>query len=118
MAAPRSFRFSNPCNRRDHSRSWSSRRSPPVAGEYASGIATCIEDGLEWAEVDLRLTQDGQHVLSHDASVTDADGKVWKISEHSLAELRQVDVGSRFAKRFAGERLLSLKECFALCKGG
>lgn len=80
-------------------------------------LQRCIEDGLEWAEVDVRLSLDGQHLLSHDASVTDADGKVWKISEHTVAELRQVDVGSRFAKRFAGERLLSLADGFALCKG-
>lgn len=77
----------------------------------------CIEDGLEWAEVDLRLTQDGRHILSHDASVTDAAGKSWKIRDHSWAELRELDVGSHFAARFAGERLLSLKECFDLCKG-
>jgi glycerophosphoryl diester phosphodiesterase len=77
----------------------------------------CIEDGLEWAEVDLRLTQDGQHILSHNATVIDAAGKSWKISDHSLSALQDVDVGSRFAARFAGERLLSLAECFALCKG-
>ncbi|MCC6820297.1 MAG: glycerophosphodiester phosphodiesterase family protein [Verrucomicrobia subdivision 3 bacterium] len=79
-------------------------------------LQRCIEDGLEWAEVDVRLTQDGQHILSHDASLTDAAGKVWKINEHTLAELRQVDVGARFAARFAGEQLLSLAECFSLCK--
>ena len=76
----------------------------------------CIEDGLEWAEVDVRVTRDGQHVLSHDASVTDAAGKVWPIKLHTWAELRQVDVGSRFAARFAGEQLLSLADCLALSK--
>src|SRR5207244_2560566 len=76
----------------------------------------CIEDGPEWAEIDLRLTQDGHHVLWHDAAFTDAAGKVWKISEHSLAELHQLDVGSRFAARYAGEPMLSLQDCFALCK--
>jgi glycerophosphoryl diester phosphodiesterase len=80
-------------------------------------LQRCIEDGLEWAEVDVRRTQDGQHILSHNASVTEATGKVWELNEHTLAELRQVDVGSGFAKRFAGERLLSLAECFAQCKG-
>jgi len=79
-------------------------------------LQRCVEDGLEWAEVDVRLTQDGKHILSHDASVTDAAGKVWKINEHTLAELRPVDVGSRFAARFAGEQLLSLEQCFALCQ--
>ncbi len=76
-----------------------------------------MEDQLPWAEVDLRLTRDGQLVLSRDASVVDAAGKRWEISSHSWAELSKVDVGSRFAARFAGERLLSLEECFALCRG-
>ena len=62
-------------------------------------LQRCIEDGLEWTEVDVRLTRDGQHILSHDASVTGADGKVWAIKDHTLAELRRVDVGSRFAAR-------------------
>ena len=79
-------------------------------------LERCIEDGLEWAEVDLRLTRDGEHILWHDASFKDAAGKAWKISEHSLAELSKLDAGSTFAARFAGEPLLSLKECFALCK--
>ena len=81
-----------------------------------ASLQRCIEDKLEWAEVDLRLTQDGQHILWHDASLTDAAARTWKISEHSLAELRHLDVGSRFAARFAGEPLLSLQDCFALCK--
>src|SRR5882672_5377020 len=81
-----------------------------------SALQRCIEDQLEWAEIDLRLTQDGQHILWHDATVTDGSGKTWKISDHSLAELGQLEVGSRFAARFAGERLLSLADCFALCK--
>ena len=79
-------------------------------------LQRCIDDGLEWAEVDLRLTKDGQHVLWHNASLVDAAGRSWKISEHSLAELRRVDVGSLFAARFSGEPLLSLKDCLALCK--
>ena len=79
-------------------------------------LQRCIEDGLEWAEVDVRLTQDGQHILSHNASVTDASGKEWKLNEHTLAELRQLDVGSGFAARFSGEHLLSLEEAFSLCK--
>ena len=80
-------------------------------------LQRCVEDQLEWAEVDVRLTQDGQHILSHDATVTDAAGKVWKINEHPWADLRALDIGSRFAARFAGEHLLSLTDCFALANG-
>jgi len=81
-----------------------------------AALERCVEDGLEWGEVDLRLTRDGQHALWHDAAFTDTAGKTWKIREHTLAELRQLDVGSKFAARFAKERMLSLEDCFALCK--
>ncbi len=85
-------------------------------GNTRPALQRCIDDGLEWAEIDLRLTQDGQHVLWHDPSVTDEAGKTWTIHEHTLADLGKVDVGSLFAARFAGESLLSLRDCFALCK--
>jgi len=80
-------------------------------------LERCVEDYFEWAEVDVRLTRDGQHILSHNSSVTDASDKVWKIHEHTLAELTKVDVGARFAKRFAGVGLLPLAGCFEICKG-
>src|SRR5437868_4995860 len=75
-----------------------------------AALRMCVEDQLEWAEIDLRLTVDGQHVLWHDAAFKDEAGKDWKIKEHSLAELETIDMGSRFAPEFAGERLLSLKD--------
>src|SRR5512136_189235 len=80
-------------------------------------LQRCIDDQLEWAEVDVRLTKDGQHILSHDASVADASGAKLQIGDRTLAELCQVDVGSHFAARFGGEHLLALQDCFALCKG-
>jgi glycerophosphoryl diester phosphodiesterase len=79
-------------------------------------LQRCIEDGLEWAEVDLRLTEDGQHILSHDATLVDGDGKAWKLDEQPWSALRQLDIGSRFSARFKGVPLLSLQDCFALCK--
>ena len=79
-------------------------------------LQRCIDDALEWAEIDLRLTRDNQHILWHDSSVTDASGKSWTIKESSLADLQKLDVGSLFAPRFAREPMLSLKDCFALCK--
>jgi glycerophosphoryl diester phosphodiesterase len=70
---------------------------------------------LEWAAVDIRLTRDGRHVLCRDATFIDVSGKSWNISESSWAELSKLDVGSRFAERFAGEPMLTLQECFTVC---
>src|SRR5512135_3669084 len=80
-------------------------------------IVRCIEDGLEWAEVDVRLTKDGKHVLSHgDRLAAGTNGPV-SVATHTLEELKQLDLGSAFAARFAGERVLTLQDCFDLTKG-
>ncbi len=82
-----------------------------------AALQRCIDDLLEWAEVDVRLTRDGQHILAHDATLADAAGKAWRIPDSTLEELKRLDAGSSFAPAYAGEPPLSLKECLALCKG-
>ena len=79
-------------------------------------IGMCIEDGVPWVAVDVRRTKDGRHVLFADeqlAAKTDGSGAV---ADNTLAELQQLDAGSWFASRFRTARLLSLEECFDLCK--
>src|SRR2546427_12759962 len=47
-------------------------------------LEACVADYLEWAEIDLRLSKDGRHVISHDEQLgrtTDGKGAV---SEHLL----------------------------------
>ncbi len=77
-----------------------------------AALVRCIEDGFEWAEVDVRLTSDGQHVLEHDATIGGL-----AVAEHSLAELKALNIGKSFAAKYAGEHPLSLSECLALVKG-
>jgi glycerophosphoryl diester phosphodiesterase len=80
-------------------------------------LVRCIEDGMEWAEIDVRLTKDHQHVIAHGATIEVPNESPIAVAEKSLAELKQIDIGSRFAARFAGEHLLSLSEALALGKG-
>ena len=64
-------------------------------------------DGIE---TDIRASREGALVLLHDATVdrtTDGRGAV---ADLSLAELRQLDAGVRFAPRFAGQRVPTLDE--------
>ena len=88
-------------------------------GNTAPALRGCIEDGLEWAEVDVRLTQDGHHLLAHDARLVGGTNSSpsLRVDQHSLAELKQLDIGSAFAARFSGDRALTLQECFDLAKG-
>jgi glycerophosphoryl diester phosphodiesterase len=56
-------------------------------------IAAALAEGADIVEIDVRTTRDRQFVLFHDYALdcrTDGTGLV---SEHSLAELRRLDVG-------------------------
>src|SRR5438045_3073275 len=52
-----------------------------------AALQLCIDDTFEWAEIDLRLTKDGHHILNHDSTLL---GK--NIADHDLAELQQLDI--------------------------
>jgi glycerophosphoryl diester phosphodiesterase len=83
----------------------------------ARALEAAIADTVEWAEVDVRLTRDGHHILFHDDELdgkTDASGRV---RDHTLAEVRAADAGSKFSPRFAGERILTLEEGLRLARG-
>lgn len=80
-------------------------------------VLECAEDYIEWAEVDVRLTKDGQHVIIHDDSVDATTNGHGRVADLTLAELQQLDAGTWFARRFAGTRLQSLPEVLAAAKG-
>src|SRR5258706_4654876 len=82
-----------------------------------SALQRCIEDGLEWSEIDVQQSKDGQHVIADGPTLTDISGRTLVISEANWSELEQVDLGSHFAERYRGEKLLTLEAAFALCKG-
>jgi glycerophosphoryl diester phosphodiesterase len=80
-------------------------------------IAMCADDFFEWVEVDVRLSKDGKHVLFHDDAL---DGKTdgrGPLKDRTADELLALDAGGWFAKRFAGERMLTLAEGLKLAKG-
>jgi glycerophosphoryl diester phosphodiesterase len=77
--------------------------------------AACLELRLGF-ELDVRRSKDGHLVVVHDATLErTSDGK-GKVAEHSLAELKQLDAGRWFDLAFAGTRIPTLDEVFALLK--
>jgi len=82
----------------------------------APALERCVQDGFEWAEVDVRLSKDGRHVIFHDGQVDGKTDGTGQIGQLNLEEIAALDAGSWFAPRFAGERLLTLKECLSLSK--
>lgn len=83
--------------------------------ETHATFAACMELRVG-IELDVRRTRDGQLVCVHDATVDrTTDGK-GKIADLSLRELRQLDAGKKFGPEFAGERVPTLEETFALLR--
>lgn len=68
------------------------------------------ELGADGIELDVHLSADGVPVVIHDYTVdatTDGSGRV---ADMTLAQLKELDAGSRFDPAFAGERIPTLGE--------
>jgi glycerophosphoryl diester phosphodiesterase len=73
--------------------------------------------GATVAEIDVRLSRDGELVLMHDRDLqrtTDGSGR---LAEKTWDELRRLDAGRWFAESFAGERIPRLEDVLIWAKG-
>ncbi len=77
-----------------------------------ASVALAIAEGADYAEIDVRLTEDGIPVLMHDRALFRTTGIVNDVDKITYAELTSYDVGRRYAKEFAGETVPSLAEIF------
>ena len=74
--------------------------------------------GVDFVEVDIRTTKDGQFVSVHnreiDAYVPGASGM---IKDFTLAELKAFDIGSRVGLEWEGTKIPTFEEILELCQG-
>jgi glycerophosphoryl diester phosphodiesterase len=82
-----------------------------------SAMSKAIESGADYAEMDVQQTADGQVVLLHDRDLKRVAGVSRRLDELSYGEVRRLDVGSWFGPAFSGERVPTLAEVIALCRG-
>nr|WP_298375987.1 glycerophosphodiester phosphodiesterase family protein [uncultured Halomonas sp.] len=76
-----------------------------------------IEDGADYIEFDVRLTQDNEVVISHDNNLRRLTKLNRSLSDMTLEEARQVDIGSWFGDVFVDMRIPTLEEVIRLAKG-
>jgi len=87
------------------------RAGASVAPENTlAALRRAIEDGAEWAEIDVQLTSDGQLAVIHDSDLIRVGKSKLRVASSTMDELRQVDIGSWFGPEFAGERIATLDE--------
>ena len=68
-------------------------------------------------EFDVQLTRDGIPVVIHDDSLERTTNSCGLVRERMHAEIRRLDAGAWSDPRFQGERVPSLDQVLALCRG-
>jgi glycerophosphoryl diester phosphodiesterase len=95
-----------------------------------------LEQGADYVEQDLAVTKDGVLVCIHDLTlerttnveevfpdraVAEGSGAAavrgWRVHDFTLAEIKRLDAGSWFDKKFAGARIPTFQEAVDLVKG-
>src|SRR5947209_6955974 len=82
-----------------------------------AGVRRAAEAGADAAEMDVRTTKDGALVCLHDADLGRTTDGTGKVGEKTLAEVKALDAGGKFDKKYAGERVPTLREVLAEAKG-
>jgi glycerophosphoryl diester phosphodiesterase len=75
------------------------------------------EERADFVELDVQESADGVVLVAHDQDLMKVAGVPMKIWETAADQLRTVDVGSFAGAQFAAERLPTLAEALAVCKG-
>jgi glycerophosphoryl diester phosphodiesterase len=83
-----------------------------------AAVRLAWEQGAEAVECDVHLTRDGRLAVIHDEDTQRVASRRLAVAETTLAELKELDVGSWKSRQFAGERIPSLDQLLALVPAG
>ena len=76
-------------------------------------IAGCLRTmahGVVFLELDVRLTRDGHAVILHDPTVDRTTDGTGAIEQLTLAEVKRLDAGVKYASAYTGERIPTVLE--------
>lgn len=76
-----------------------------------------IRMGAEMIELDVQLSSDGVPVVFHDPVLQHHSDGYGPLKKYTFAELKQLDAGSWFEKKFSGTTIPALEEVLALASG-
>ncbi len=82
-----------------------------------ASIRAAIADASDWVEIDVQETVDGEVVVIHDSDFMKLAGVDLKVWNGTLAQIRDIDVGSWFDPQFSTERVPTLIEVLEAARG-
>lgn len=72
--------------------------------------------GADMVELDVLVTSDKEVVVFHDEKISRCTDRRGKIADYTLAQLKKLDAGSWFDKKFKNTRIPTLAEALDICK--
>lgn len=75
-----------------------------------ASIETAAELGVEWVELDVKLTKDGVPIIFHDEELDRTTSGTGLVAETNYEDLRDLDAGSWFGDSFSRVRIPTLEE--------
>ena len=75
----------------------------------------CLNAGVNRCELDLHLSKDGQLMVIHDATLKRTTGRRGKVSQHTAAQLMQIDARQNTPAWPTACPIPSLEQLFTLC---
>ncbi len=76
-----------------------------------------IAQSTDWIELDVQENADGVVIVAHDSDFMKVAGVGVKVWNATTEQLRQIDIGSRFAPEFSAERTPTLRQALELARG-
>ncbi len=73
-------------------------------------IHTAADMGIEWVELDVKLTKDGVPIIFHDDKLDRTTNGTGAVAEATYAEIQELDAGSWFSESFWGVKIPTLEE--------
>lgn len=74
------------------------------------GIHTAADMGIEWVELDVKLTKDGVPIIFHDDTLERTTNGSGLVAQTTYEEIKQLEAGSWYSGSFAGIRIPTLEE--------
>ena len=74
------------------------------------GIHVAADLGIEWVELDVKLTKDEVPIIFHDETLERTTGTGGLVAETTYEEIKELDCGSWYGESFIGSKIPSLEE--------
>jgi glycerophosphoryl diester phosphodiesterase len=75
-----------------------------------------VELGAAFIETDLHLTRDAHFVAIHDLTLERTTNGRGAVREHTLAQLRELEAGFWYDRKYMGERIPTIEEILAFAR--